>query len=136
MTMIAREDLCFATCYQLGQMISADWPNPPAEVSAAIDALIPIDEPGEPSFGMPVMGANPLKLTTSESEPSSMRIFRTMMELEYVVRVLKVIVHHSDPWITEDSENFKKELNSRIADYETAIKKFSTPLPFNCNIVL
>jgi len=134
--MVNREDLLFATCYQLGQMISEDWDNHPSEVSAAIAALTPIDEPGEPSFGMPVVGMNPLKLTTSESEPKSMLVYRTVVELQYAINVLKIIVHFSDSWETENSENFKKELNSRILDYESTIKKLTTPLAIKCDIVL
>ena len=134
--MIDREEISFATCYQLAQLISSDWENPPEEVKYAIDALTPLDEPGEVFYGVPISGSNPLHLTPSEKEPESIRRNRKVVELKIVVNILKLIMKQSDGWETPDSDVIKKEVLSRISNYEYELKNILTPLPFTCNIVI
>jgi hypothetical protein len=130
---MTREDLTFATCYQLAQLISEDWENQPSEVKHAIYLLKPIDEPGELFWGVPPI-VNPLKLAASEREPDSIRLNRKLYELEVVSKCFKLIIEHSDQWQTQNSDDLKKEIISRVKEYEEEIISISKPVPFTCHI--
>ena len=134
--MIERETLVFATCYQLAQLISSDWENQPEEVSDAIEALGPIDEPGETLHGISVTSGNPMQLTPSEKEPESVRNRRKALELYAVTNIFKLIMKYSDSWNTADSDVIKLEITARIADYDREYKKIVTPVAFTSDIVL
>jgi len=134
--MIEREDLVFATCYQLAQLISSDWDNRPEEVTEAIEALTPIDEPGETLYGIPLGSSNPMQLTPSEKEPESVRKRRRAIELLAVTSIFRAIMKHSDSWNTTDSDIIKLEITARISDYDREYKAITTPVAFTCNIVL
>lgn len=135
--MIDREEITFATCNQLAQLISSDWDqNQPEEVKAALEALSPLDEPGEIFYGVPINGVNPLRLTPSEKEPESIRNSRKLIELKIVINIFKLIMKHSDAWETPDSDTIKKEVIARISNYEDDVKKLTTPVPFTSHITL
>lgn len=134
--MIDREDLVFATCYQLAELISTDWDNQPVEIKQALAALEPTDEPGETLFGVPLSGTNPLQLTLSEKEPESIQRRRKLVELTAVANIFKVIMKHSDEWVTKDSDTIKLEVAARIANYERDVKTLTTPVPFTCHITV
>lgn len=128
-----REDLVFATCHQLAQLIGEDWEDPPEPVSLAIDMIKPIDWPGEVFWGVsPTM--NPLELTPSEKEPEAIRKKRRLYESKIICQCFKVIMKHADNWETKFSEDLKKEIVSRIDEFSKDIKRSSQPLPFVCNI--
>ena len=131
--MLKREDLVFATCYQLAQLTSDDWDDPPSEVSEAIRAVSPIDEPGEISFRRALI-ANPLSLTGSETEPYNYRVTCKLLDLKLVSGLFKIIMKYSDGWETKNSDIIKKEIVSRISDYEKQIKEIVTPVPDVCYI--
>ncbi len=133
--MINREDLVFATCYQLAQIISSDWEPQSEEVKMALEALTPIDEPGETLWGTSVNGQNPLKLHPYETEPEGFRTTRKVFESKMVIIILSLIMKHSDGWETNDSDIIKKEILARIANYEADIKKLTAPNIATCNIV-
>lgn len=133
--MIDREDLVFATCYQLAQIISMDWEDQPMEVTKAIAGLEPIDEPGSIRFGIPLM-FNPLNLTLSEKEPDSIYRTNRFVDLKTATDNFKKIMEHSDGWQTEDSETIKKEIISRITTYEKDAEKILTPMSVSCHVKL
>jgi hypothetical protein len=133
--MINREDLVFATCYQLAELISSDWDDPPEEVKTAIGNLSDIDEPGE-SFHNTGGAGKFLKLTPSEKEPESIRKTNRFIELKIAISNFKKIIHHSDGWNTSDSDTIKKEIIARINDYDSEAKAIVTPVPDICNIVV
>jgi hypothetical protein len=134
--MIDREDLVFATCYQLAEIISSDWETQPEEVSKAIELLKPMDEPGEPYYGGPLDGVCPIRLTASETEPEVFRKSRKLIELKVVISLFKIIMKYSDGWQTEDSDTIQKEIVSRIVNYESQYKSLTTPVPFVSHITL
>ena len=125
--MINREDLVFATCYQLAQLISEDWEIPPSEVTLAINALKPVDEPGEVFWGSPPV-VNPLSLAGSETEPKTYRDSYVLIQLKLASQLFRIIMEHSDGWQTQDSDTIKKEIVSRIANYESQIKDITAPV--------
>ena len=134
--MIDREDLVFATCYQLAQIISADWENQPAEVVGAIETLEPIDDPSEPLVGSFGTLSNPVPLEPSEKEPEFYRNRREYSVLNLAAQEFKTIMKFSDSWETADSETIKKEIIARIKKYEERAKHITTPVPCTCNIVV
>lgn len=135
--MIDREDLTFATCNQLAQIISSDWDQTqPEEIKAAVEALAPLDEPGEVFCGVSINTTAPIKLTPSETEPESIRNSRRIIELKIAINIFKVIMQHSDAWETPDSDTIKKEVIARISTYEDAIKTLLTPVPFTSYITV
>jgi len=135
--MITREDMRFATCFQLAQMIAADWDNWPAAVLESIKRLSYFDDPNEPISGAGLNGmAFGLKLKSYEVEPESINNAKRLLILLSVVKDLRVILGHSDGWQTELSEKFKKELNLRINEYENQTKQITTEEPARCEIKL
>jgi arylamine N-acetyltransferase len=130
-----REDLVFATCYQLAQLIAEDWEDQPEAVSMAIDMLKPIDWPGEVFWGV-APTVNPLELTPTEKEPDSIRKKRRLYETKIVCQCFKVIMKHADHWETKFSDDLKKEIISRIDEFTKDIQNISRPVPFVSNITL
>ena len=132
---VDREDIVFATCYQLAQLISSEWEDAPGEVIDAINGLTPIDEPGGIVYGRGPLGSstNPLQLTSSEKEPESVK---KLFELKIVAALFKIIIKHSDGWKTQNAEILKKEIVSRIKNYEEEANSIFKPLPIKCNITL
>jgi hypothetical protein len=133
--MIDREDLTFATCYQLTQIIADDWEDRPSAVTDFINILKPIDEPGEIIWGTPLL-SDLARLGASETEPEIIQKCRKNVERKIISECLKNIMKYSDGWETPDSDVIKKEIIARISNYEKEIKKDSTPLPLKRDIVL
>lgn len=130
--MMDREDLVFATCYQLAQLIADDWDDQPSVVSEALDMLKPIDWPGEVFCGVSPT-VNPLELTPTEKEPESLRKRRKLYETKVVCQCFKVILKHSDKWQTKYSDDLKKEIISRIDEYTKEIENLSRAVPVVCD---
>ena len=122
-----REDLVFATCHQLAQIVSDDWEDRPPEITTTIKLLEPVDEPGEPFRG-PSLVNNPLSLTLSEKEPEHYRIHMRLMQLTTINKLFSIILKYSDGWETKNSDVIKREIISRIADYERQSKELTTPM--------
>ena len=135
--MVNREDLVFATCYQLAGLISSDWDiNQPEEVKDALEALRPLDEPGEIWNGPPIPGLPNIKLLPTEIEPESIWRVRKLFELQIAANIFRIVMKHSDGWNTPDSDTIKKEIIARISDYDTEAKAIIEPVLATCNITL
>jgi len=125
--LINREDIVFATCNQLASLISEDWENQTKEVSEALACLRLFDEPGELHIG-PDFITNPIRMMPLDREPESIRIANLLMTYKSITNNLKVVMKHSDGWETENSDTLKKEIISRISDYEKEINRIITPV--------
>ena len=106
--MINREDLLFATCYQLAEMIRDDWDEIPAEADRALMLMRPIDEPDDTFIGGGVEETSELSLKCYEIEPEALTKLKKIRSLHVVIGLLKKVMKHSDGWNTKNSDSFKK----------------------------
>lgn len=136
--MITREDLVFATCYQLAAMIASDWENPPGAVTEALEKLGKISEPDGEDHGVAILakGIPLLQLKSYETEPEVIRNLKRLFALKAVIDLIRIVQHHSDGWNTEHSDKFKKELILRTNNYEDEIKQIIGTKPEYCEIKL
>ena len=134
--MINREDIVFATCNQLSQLISDDWGDPPSEIKLALEGLRAFDEPGRGYQGIELFSSNTLNMMPSEKEPEYLIKGRRLYMLRLAITLLSIVMTNSDGWQTNDSDILKRELTSRIANYEEQSKSIVTPIPFKCNITV
>ena len=129
--MISREDLVFATVYQLAEMIREDWEDRSAEVDFCLQMLRPIDEPDGSFIGAGLDDMSQLKLKAYETMPESVTTKRRLQSLIGVIKMFQIVLKYSDGWNTEDSVKLKKELNLRINNYEDEIKQITKIEPAN-----
>jgi hypothetical protein len=134
--MITREDMRFATCFQLATMIADDWDGWPSAIKDTFERLSHIDEPDGTFVGGGVTGMQLPMLKAWECEPESITNIKRLLSLSAVTKELRTILHHSDGWKTELSDKFKKELNLRIFEYEKQIKQLTDSEPAVCEIKL
>ena len=105
--MLDRDDLVFATCYQLVGMIKDDWEDGrPEDVDSALACLSKVDEPE----------------SISEHKPGK------IVALQLCADSFKTVLAHSDGWKTTNADMLKKEMISRIKEYEQRIKVLSGPV--------
>ena len=134
--MITREDLRFATCFQLVELIASDWDNWSDVIKAAFHRLGHFDEPDGPIHGTGIKGLPGIPLKAYETEPEYITKQRKVAVLTVISVDLRLIISQSDGWQTADSDNFKKELRMRTQEYENELKRLITPEPASCEIKL
>ena len=105
--MLDRDDLTFATCYQLAGEIREEWEERPAQVS---QALVVLDNFHEPDY----IYDHTQKL-------------QRLAACRVIAEAIKLILTHSDSWKTVKADMIKKELISRIKEYEKQIDEFVNP---------
>jgi hypothetical protein len=112
--MLDRNDLTFATCYQLAGEIKEDWEEGrPEIVDRALKALHMLHEPAYIS-------------DTSSNDPEESAKYMAILDM--IADYFKVILANSDEWKTQKADMIKKELVSRVKEYERIIKTRSSPV--------
>ena len=107
--MLDRDDLTFATCFQLAGEIREEWEERPEDVDKALVVLTYTNEPEdvidtfrEPLLQVPVM--------------------------QVLSAAMKMVLSTSDGWKTPKADMLKKELVSRIKDYERRTRDLTRPV--------
>lgn len=112
--MLDRDDLTFATCYQIAGEIKEDWDEGRSEtVDSALAGLFFLHEP---EYIVDTTSIAPLDRA------------RYMAVLETLASMFKVILANADGWQTPTADMVKKEMICRVKDYEYIIKTLSGPL--------
>jgi nickel-dependent lactate racemase len=117
--MIDRDDLTFATCYQIAGEIKEDWTDRPVPVDSPVDQLAPIDQ----ALGVLSLFNEPEEVVDTFHEP-----LKQVPLLVIICQALKVILIESDSWKTQTADMMKKEIVSRIKEYERRIKELTEPV--------
>ncbi len=131
--MIDREDLTFATVYQLAGEIKTYWEGSRPEIVDQALAIMSLIE--EPESTMITKGGG-LVVTFGEEESTAVKKARLGINYTITLNALKTVIAQSDDWNTKEAINIKKELVSRIKDYEQKIKKLVEPSPITCEVKL
>ena len=106
--MLDREDITFATCYQLAGEIREQWVDRPVEVSYALNWLSQINEPED--------------IFDTFHEPAKQ--VPLLMDL---CKVLEFVLINSDGWQSQSAEMIKKELVQRIKEYGRRSNEITEP---------
>jgi hypothetical protein len=103
-----RDDLVFATCHQIGGLIKESWDDALSHdaVYGGLILLTAVDDPD----------------TNMDNKAL------TIAKLELAIRAFKAIISYSDDWKDDEAEMLKKEMLSRIRNYERRSKQLTRPL--------
>jgi len=107
--MIDRDDLTFATCYQLAGEIREEWEDRPEDVDKALVILSMINEPED--------------IYDTFHEP-----LKQIPMLMVICEALKCILINSDGCKSPGADMLKKEIVTRIKDYERRVKSLTDPV--------
>jgi hypothetical protein len=141
-----RDDLAFATVHQLAGLIESDWDRDTRkeESSQALHLLSMVDEPDSEdgrtlSVAALKLGITVFKCSVPETLEQVLSLLKTVppnspygkslriATLNICVQAFKLVLVHSDGWKSDEADMIKKEVASRIRQYERRASDLTKP---------